>query len=162
MSFKGITSQFSHLPLLDTPYQMTREANVWLNGSEVNTQQMGVFFVFFFLTFLFPLAGDLVCSSCWIYEAGEAAGTQGHSSHHALRGSPSPPSLHWPSGHLRLRPQLPQSLPMGAGPARAGCAQEIELSALRSSKVGHRAGNQPISPRPQERYSLGLLSIQLL
>lgn len=32
--------------MLDAPYRMTGEANVWLNGSEVNSQQMGGEFPF--------------------------------------------------------------------------------------------------------------------
>lgn len=137
MSFERITSQFSHLPLLDTPYQMTREANVWLNGSEVNTQQMGGFFPFFF----FPLPGDLVCSPSWIYEVG---GTQGHSSHCTLGGSPFPLSATGPQAtsgcvHASTRSHR------GAGPARAGCTQGGRTVYPARHHSGQRAGNNSVS-----------------
>ena len=97
---------------------MTREANVWLNGSEVNTQQMEDFF--FFLSFppfqeiwSAPLAGYM-----------RLGGTQGHSSHHALQGTPSPPSCCWSSEHLSLCPQPPQGLTQRQG------QPEAELSTL--------------------------------
>lgn len=122
---------------------MTREANVWLNGSEVNTQQMEDFFFPFFS----PLPGDLVFSSCWIYEAG---GTQGHFSHHALQGGPSPTSRRWSSGCLRLCPQPPQGLTPEQG--QPGLAELGKQNCLRcevarwdtgqeTNQVPHHLGN---------------------
>lgn len=105
-----------------------------------------------FFLFFFPLPGDLVCSSCWIYEAG---GTQGHSSHHALRGSPFPPGRRGPSGSQAVSTASPGSH-RGAGQARAGCTREGGTVYPARYQGEHGAGNRHISLPSWECCSPGL------